>query len=315
MLPASRFHFVSRYVPFAALTLLLVLPSHSQRWLPVRLQDGLTIFFGIILEALPFIVLGALASALIRRWISRERLLRLVPHQPFLAYLAIALLGLALPVCECGNLPVARRLIRQGMRPAQALTFYLAAPIVNPAVILSTAAAFRQEPGMVWARTGIGFLIAIGIGLYFHWCGDDNLLAGAEISSCEHQDGMLEELVEMLAALGLGAVIATVVQLVLPRAGLLALGHAPVAAIGAMMLLAAVVSLCSTVDAFFALSFTGIFSGPALLAFLLVGPTVDFRTITLAARGFSPKTIAVALLLVAELVFLACLGLQYGGFL
>src|SRR5690554_1098414 len=69
--------------------------------LPVQLQDGLTIFLGIVLEALPFLVLGILVSLLIQRFATTERVQRLMPRHPALALPAMSLLGMVFPVCEC----------------------------------------------------------------------------------------------------------------------------------------------------------------------------------------------------------------------
>src|SRR4029079_7699003 len=80
---------------------------------------------------------------------------------------AAAFAGMAFPVCECGSVPVARRLARKGLSPAAAVTFMLAAPIVNPVVIASTYVAYRGRDTlwvMVLGRMGLGFLVAVAVG-------------------------------------------------------------------------------------------------------------------------------------------------------
>jgi uncharacterized membrane protein YraQ (UPF0718 family) len=288
--------------------------------LPSKVQDALTIFIGIIVEALPFVLLGVLVAALIRRYISAERLSKFVPKHPLLAFPVVALLGLLFPVCECGNLPVARQLIRQGMRPSQAITFLLSAPILNPAVIISTYAAFRFSPSILVARLALGFIVAVTVGLYFYWRGDADVVNKVvEGEACEHNHrglgGIVDELFEMLSALSLGAGIAALVQVLIPRSILLTLGHSPVAAIAIMMLLALIVSLCSNVDAFFALSFASTFSASSLVAFMVFGPMIDFRSLALLTRSFRPKAIITMAVLVAELVFFLTLLLHHSGLL
>jgi uncharacterized membrane protein YraQ (UPF0718 family) len=113
----------------------------------------------------------------------------------------------------------------------------------------------------------------------------------------------------------LGALVAAVIQVVIPRTFLVGLGSTPVAAILMMMVLALVVSLCSNVDAFFALSFANTFSSSSLLAFLVFGPMVDFRSLALLTRSFKPKTIVTMSVLVAELVFVIALFLHHTGIL
>jgi uncharacterized membrane protein YraQ (UPF0718 family) len=287
---------------------------------PSLIQDGVTIFMGVVLEALPFVLLGVLVSAGIRRFATPERVSRWIPKHPLLAYPVAALMGIALPVCECGNLPVARQLIKQGMAPSQAITFLLSAPILNPAVFISTYAAFRFSPDLVAARFILGFLVAVLVGWFFAWRGEAKVVV-PEVASeigCAHGHGgvkqIVEEFFEMFAALSLGALIAAVVQVTIPRAVLTDLASNPALAIAVMMGLALIVSLCSNVDAFFALSFAGTFSASALLAFLVFGPMIDFRSLSLMRRSFTTKTIITVSILVAELVFLGSLLAHYGGF-
>ncbi len=287
---------------------------------PTQLQDGLTIFMGVMLEALPFVLLGVLVSAFIRRFISPSTIQRFVPKHPLLAFPVVAFLGMLFPVCECGNLPVARQLIRRGMRPSQAITFLLSAPILNPAVIISTVAAFRFMPDLVVARFALGFLVAVLVGAYFYVRGDSDVVnAEKSTEACEHDHtgigSISDELFEMVSTLTLGAAIAAVIQVTIPRTVLLDLASNPVAAIATMMLLALIVSLCSNVDAFFALSFANTFSASSLLAFLVFGPMIDIRAIALMTRSFSPKAIALITILVAELVFVSTLLLHHLGIL
>ncbi|MFH1708707.1 MAG: permease [Planctomycetota bacterium] len=121
----------------------------------------------ILLEALPFILLGALVSGIIEVTISRDRFARLIPANPLAALGLAGLLGLAFPICECGIIPVVRRLIRKGVPFHLVITYMLAAPIVNPVVILATIVAFRGSPALVPVTAGRiagGFLIAVAIG-------------------------------------------------------------------------------------------------------------------------------------------------------
>lgn len=289
--------------------------------LPDRLQDGLTIFFGILIEALPFVVLGVTVSILIQRYVTPDRLQRFLPKSPLLAFPIVSLLGMVFPVCECGNQPVARQLMRQGMRPSHAITFLLGAPILNPVVMLSTFVAFRYNPALVAARFILGFLVAVLVGVYFYYRGDSDITTATieDPAHChpDHNHGgvnhFVNELTEMLGALAVGAIIAAAVQVYVPRSLLLDLGSSPMAAIVVMMVLALVVSLCSTVDAFFALSFSSTFSSSSLLAFLVFGPMIDFRAISLLSRSFKPRAILTMTVLVAELVFASTLLLHHWG--
>jgi len=131
--------------------------------------DGLGFFAltatAIFLEAAPFLLLGSFLAALIECFVPPERMQRLFPKRAVPGVLAGLFAGLFLPVCECGIVPIVRRMLTKGVPPASAMTYMLAAPIVNPVVMASTYTAFQGDWFMVAARTAMGAVTALGVGL------------------------------------------------------------------------------------------------------------------------------------------------------
>ncbi|WP_261763882.1 permease, partial [Pseudonocardia asaccharolytica] len=116
------------------------------------LRTAATVFVAVCVQALPFLVFGVIVSGAIAAFVTPAVLRRLLPARPSIAVPAAGVAGLVLPGCECASVPVARRLIGQGVPDAAALAFLLAAPAVNPVVLVATAVAFPGEPAMVAAR-------------------------------------------------------------------------------------------------------------------------------------------------------------------
>jgi len=109
----------------------------------------------IVLEAAPFLLLGSLLSAAIERYVDTERIGRRIPKGP-LGRMAVGLLGgMLMPICECGSVPLARRLLGKGVPPLTAVTYMLAAPVINPVVLLSTYVAFGGNMKMVLSRAAV----------------------------------------------------------------------------------------------------------------------------------------------------------------
>lgn len=291
----------------------------------LKLQDAVTIFMGIILGALPFILFGVLVSAFLAHYIKEERLLKIIPKNPFLAVLVGCLIGFLFPVCECGNVPVARRLIKKGVPVYVAITFLLAAPVINPITFFSTWAAFSFLPEVVVWRIVLSLVIAATVGLIFsrHPNQKGLLAKQLHIDCCdeeghchvekEHQHdhekpdnfhvqysgrrfwsfirAIPEEFLEMLSALVFGAVLASLIQVFVPRETILAVGQGPFLSIISMVIFAIVISVCSSVDAFIALSYAGTFTTGSILAFLVFGPMIDLKSIWMLRTTFSWKTI------------------------
>ncbi|GAT71815.1 permease [Microbacterium hydrocarbonoxydans] len=281
------------------------LPSLYDVSLPSRAQDGLTLALSVLIEALPFVILGVLLSIVVQVWLPADVIHRWLPKRAWARRAVLSLLGMLIPVCECGNVPFARGLMMRGLAPAEALTFLIAAPIVNPIVILTTHAAFGFDDGILVARLVGGYLIANVIGwIYSRHPAPDTLLTQRFVDTCErvtHEPGtpvrrsltqFLVELRAVMPALVVGSALAGAVQVLIPRDVLLAIGSNPVLSIVTMMALAMTVAICSNVDAFFALSFASTFSSGALIAFLLVGPLVDVKMLALMRTTFTTRTLA-----------------------
>jgi len=137
-----------------------------------------TIFLSIIIEAIPFILIGVFVSALLQNFVSEEQIKRFLPGSKYSKILLACLMGIIFPVCECGIVPVARRLVSKGVPLYSAVTFMLAAPIINPVVASSTAVAFSANPKMVCYRLGLAFLVSFAAGLLVSYFFDSGELRG-----------------------------------------------------------------------------------------------------------------------------------------
>ena len=145
---------------------------------PDSQQDFAFAFLSILFEGAPFILLGTLISGFIDIYLPAGTMDRLLPKKKFPAILVSGLLGFILPVCECAVVPVIRRLVKKGLPVSCALTYMLAAPIVNPITALSTWKAFKGPEipfgeeltysaslVMTVSRLGLGFLVAVAVGV------------------------------------------------------------------------------------------------------------------------------------------------------
>jgi uncharacterized membrane protein YraQ (UPF0718 family) len=279
------------------------------------------VFLGIFIEAVPFLLLGTLASGLVEVFFNQEELARLIPRQPVLAALTGSLLGLFIPVCECGVVPLTRRLFQKGVPTAAGISFLLAAPVLNPIVIASTYAAFGFGP-VFWGRLGLTLGIAIITGMVFSRQPDLNLilrdpvLAKVNLSIGDNPVSVLsptsenlrtrfrraaliagDEFFEMGRYLVIGALLAALLQTLVPQTFLAGLGRGPVLSVVVMVAIAVLLSVCSTVDAFIALAFVGRFASGALLAFLVYGPMVDIKSTLMFARVFRRRSVVYLVLL------------------
>lgn len=340
-----------------------------------QLNNAFTLFLSLLVEAMPFLLLGVFFSGLLLCFINERKLIALMPRNPLLGAIAGSFMGCLFPVCECGNVPVARRLLMQGVPAPVAIGFLLAAPTINPVVIWATWTAFREQPEIAVLRVVFSLAIAIIVGWVFSVQTDLRPMLQPAIARCLPQlqppefekellksaspllqsgtfllgqpsgpvrlesvglegggrgkgervplflppsvdrlrlflDTMVQELQELGGVLVMGSAIAAAIQVAVPRELILNLGQGPVSSILAMLVLAAVVSICSTVDSFFALSFASTFTSGSLLAFLVYGPMIDLKGMGLLLSIFKARAVIYLVVLAAQLTFLLTLAVN-----
>ena len=299
--------------------------SVPDSWLNVN-----TIFLGIVIEAVPFILLGVFVSALIQIYVKEEAIHRFLPKNAYAALLPAAILGAIFPICECAIVPIVRRLIKKGMPLHVGVVFLVAAPILNPVVAASTFFAFRTDLTVLYARMGLAFVLSIIIGgiLYLVFKNRDQLkwtkeeLVGQQIvldtTNAPKKMNRLkqtlyhaaDEFFLMGKFLILGAFVAALFQTFLDRSILLAIGSNEWSSTAVMMAFAFLLSLCSEADAFVAASFGNTFTTGSLIAFLVYGPMIDLKNTIMLFAFFKAKFVIMFIGVVTAVVFLAVVMLQ-----
>jgi uncharacterized membrane protein YraQ (UPF0718 family) len=303
-----------------------MLPLGFFTWLWDRLNIFATVFLGIFVEAVPYLLLGTLASGLVEMFLDRDQMSKWISHRPIPAAVTGALMGMVFPVCECGVVPLTRRLFHKGLPLSAGIAFLLAAPVLNPIVILSTAAAFGWKAMLFW-RVGLSLVIAVVVGIIFSVEKDvSNVLRPVLDIAHDHYHDESKSFVEKIRAafvitadeffemgryLIVGALLAAGLQTFIPQSALLTIGSGPVLSVLVMLGLAILLSICSTVDAFVALGFVGTFSFGSVLSFLVFGPMVDIKSIIMYAQVFKKRSVAYLVLIPFAMSLLAGIIFNY----
>jgi uncharacterized membrane protein YraQ (UPF0718 family) len=298
-----------------------------------KVQDFILIFTGILYEALPFIVFGAIIAGIVEEMIPPRLLARLIPRNRVLAIAIGGFLGLPSPMCDCGILVIVRRLLRKGVPLSCCVCYLLAGPIINVVTLLSTRLAFSAQGStdstgssstqftgtqMMLLRAGMGYLVAFVTSLIVEWQyrkhGPEKLLTPLAVPPKNHEpvdndeagetqesktwrqrlenivETALHDFVDVMVFLILGALLAALSRQLIEREALEAwAGVNPIPAIAIMMGLAVALCICSQADAFVAASYT--MPPASKLAFLVLGPMLDFKLYSMYTRVFRPKLI------------------------
>ncbi|WP_203362970.1 permease [Bacillus sp. REN10] len=280
--------------------------------LPDSLLQMNMIFLSIVIEAIPFVLIGVLIAGFIQIFIRVEQMERWIPKNKFLAVLMSCVVGACFPACECGIVPIVRRLVAKGVPIYAGVGFLLTGPLINPIVIFSTYMAFGNDWEIAGLRMGVGFvaalLIALLVSLIFkgNQLKEERLAASSVeekapfskqlFSMCTHS---IDEFFDMGKYLIIGAFLAAFVQTYVSTQSILQMGNG----VWTMMGLAYFLSLCSEADAFIGASFRQFFPATSILAFLIYGPMIDLKNTFMLLSVFKVRFVAVLIVMITFIVW------------
>ncbi|SFK99850.1 hypothetical protein SAMN03159341_102628 [Paenibacillus sp. 1_12] len=308
-----------------------------------KLQVFKMTLISIIIEALPFILIGVFVSALLQVFVSERTIRRLIPKNPFLGIVTAGVLGIIFPICECGMVPAIRNLIKKGMPLYVASTFILVGPILNPIVFLSTLTAFRNQPVVAYSRMGVAIVVALIVGLIIYRFVNPNQLKNTLLTNHGHDqernsiepaaqphshkehshshpvgNKLLEvmshtisEFFEMGKYLVFGSMLVGLLQVFISQNGLASMGENFISSHLIMMGLGFILSLCSTADAFVAQSFQTTFSNSSLVGFMVFGPMLNLKGLLMMLAVFKTRFVVILGCLVFVFVFASTLVLHW----
>lgn len=297
-----------------------------------KFESWMWSYLGIIVEALPFLLIGAVLSALIQIYVSDELIKKIIPKKSIIGYFIAAIAGICFPVCECAIVPITRSLIKKGLPIGVGITFMLAVPIVNPVVIMSTYYAFPNEINVVIYRTLGGVIGALIIGMVIGFIYDKkkstdiikNDDSGEYCDCCTFSNNYYISLKGKIKSLVLnasneflnisiyfifGAFLSSIFVVFIQDSLINNMTSGKFIGIVIMMILGFLLSLCSEADAFVAKGFMDNFGVPGVIAFLILGPMMDLKNLILSFGFFERKFVLRLLLITCIVVFGICLVL------
>lgn len=289
--------------------------------LPDSVLQWFAIFISIIIEALPFVLLGTILSGIIEVFITPDIVNKFLPKNKFLRVLFGTFVGFAFPSCECGIIPIINRFLEKKVPSYTAVPFLATAPIINPIVLFATYSAFGNSIRFLILRFVGATIVAIALGVMLAFLVDDNILKEDAKPTHFHDYSdkkwyqkiflalahAIDEFFDTGRYLVFGTLIASAMQIYLPTRVLTTIGHSPITAILVMMLLAFILSLCSEADAFIGASLLSTFGIAPVMAFLLIGPMIDIKNLMMMVNSFKTRFIVQFISVSSLIIIIYCL--------
>ena len=313
------------------ITAYILLVTAFRHDIPYSIHQCFAIITGLIIEAIPFLLLGTIGSTVIRYFVPQRILLKLLGNHSWKSYGAAMVSGLALPVCDCAIIPLFKALTDRGVPLSVAILFMLASPIINPITILSTWYAFPDNPMISVWRIILGLGVALLVALSFRFIPPSTSMMKAktaqnlsyeeivlEASKSKHINKrrllihMEKEFSQLLFYFSIAACVLSVVQ-VYGKPWLINAGITlpDVWAIPILLLLAFFFSVCSTSDAIIGKSLSTLFPMSSVMGFLILGPMLDIKNVYIL-KQYMPTSFILRLgLTIVVISYLAALGFQF----
>ncbi|HEN3145607.1 TPA: permease [Streptococcus agalactiae] len=289
--------------------------------LPDSVLQWFAIFISIIIEALPFVLLGTILSGIIEVFITPDIVNKFLPKNKFLRVLFGTFVGFVFPSCECGIIPIINRFLEKKVPSYTAVPFLATAPIINPIVLFATYSAFGNSIRFLILRFVGASIVAIALGVMLAFLVDDNILKEDAKPTHFHDYSdkkwyqkiflalahAIDEFFDTGRYLVFGTLIASAMQIYLPTRVLTTIGHSPITAILVMMLLAFILSLCSEADAFIGASLLSTFGIAPVMAFILIGPMIDIKNLMMMVNSFKTRFIVQFISVSSLIIIIYCL--------
>lgn len=303
--PFQKYHKITSGMIILALILLglCLMPFPVLSSIYDKIQSASTNFLSILMQALPFILLGAFVSAAIQILIPPGWLMKRFSGQNYSSFLFAAIAGFFLPICDCGLVPIVSGLLKKETPLPQTMTFWLTSAAVNPIVFLSLLYAFPDKPWLAVLRTLAGILVGILVGLILK-------LVHIKTSDVIHTNISLRVGSTMLESTGagrsgklaaifagakieffrvskyviLGAMVSSLMQTMMPQTLRTYIGGSILVQVLIMIVFAMFMSTCSTSNAFIGRSFTRNFALIPVMSFIVLGPMLDFKNMIMLSE-------------------------------
>lgn len=308
----TMFYMSLLILSFTCFAALSITDSNGYLFYLDKFKNFYTVFISILIQGIPFILVGSFVSAIIQICIPKDTFIKFFPRNIFLSCVIAALAGLLFPICDCGTIPVVKGLIKKKVPIAASITFMLSAPIVNPIAIISTVYAFQGMKAVVIYRVVAGIIISILVGLIMHFItrkDDDILSIDNDGLSCEcgfcnddydYSRNKFEKIRAVFIHTGdeffnigkfmiIGTFLSSIFQNIVSASTSIPILSGNISPLIAMILLSFVLSVCSTSDAFIAKGFLKQFSINSVMGFLVVGPMLDIKNTIMIFGNFKRK--------------------------
>lgn len=290
-----------------------------------QFQRILGVFISLIIQILPFLLIGSIVSGIIQIIVPSDKISGIFKKTSFKSIFLALFAGIFFPVCDCAMIPISTSIVKKGYSYPVAITFLLAAPAINPVVILSTYYAFPNMTSIVLYRIVTGLILAflVGVVLMFVDRKRKITIVNEHINKYQITDITTEKLYfknklryfeaiilhtkkeffKMGYYVVFGAFISSCLQVLVPRSVFLDINSVNSLSVISMIVAGFFISICSTSNAFIARSFYNIMPLNSILAFMVVGPIIDITNISVMFGTFKKKFLLMLMLLVIYISF------------
>ena len=278
----------------------------------------------LTMEMAPYLLLGFLIAGFLHLILNREFIYRHLSDHSLSAVLKATLLGIPMPVCSCGVIPISAHLSKEGASKGSVMSFLISTPTSGVDSIMATYGL--MGPLFALMRPIASFVGGIAAGLtvnaadktpsavneekHCNTCSVDAKTTNRFIDAIRY--GFIELIEDTGKWLIVGIIAGGLISVLIPDWIMTQYMHNAWIAYPLMILIAVPMYVCATgsIPIAASLILRGMAPGAGLI-FLIAGPATNTATISFILGKFGRKTLIIYLVTIAVTALLFGLLMDY----
>ena len=285
-----------------------------------KINDFINEVSNLFVEIAPYLILGFIVSGLLYMFTSKEMITKNVGTPGFMSVLKASILGVPMPLCSCGVIPVSTSMYKRGATKGATLSFLISTPQTGVDSILLTLN--QMGPQFAIIRPIVALITGVIGGMFGDLISDNDYKSTANVKHKHEPKNLLDGLKysfitlpqDVIKPLIKGIIISGFISILLPNDFFASYNLTGITAMIIIAIASVPIYVCATASVPIAMMLIskGLEPGAAFV-FLMAGPATNAATISVIINSLGKKIVYVyiSVIFISSIIF----GLLINAFL
>ena len=264
-----------------------------------KLNDFIESISALFIEIAPYLILGFIISGVLYIFTSKEMISNNVGTPGFMSSFKASILGVPMPLCSCGVIPVAASMYKRGASKGATLSFLISTPQTGIDSILITLNQMGVQFAII--RPIIALITGVIGGLFGDWGGNKDYQTKTQIKHTHQSKTIIDGLKyafitlpkDLINPFMKGLIISGIIAVLLPEGFFIKNNLTGITGMIIIALASVPMYVCATASVPIAMSLIiqgGLEPGAAFV-FLMAGPATNAATISVIMNSLGKKIV------------------------